>query len=219
MVNKVEQELLTATKLPARSNESVVKYRARIARTVDDFTEAAWKALSPAAQDWVNEAVAAMQEKRDVPDFPPGEVEEPVQKRDESTNAPESPTPTPNESESKAEPPQKPKTAPADKPATDRGRPLSSSVPFFRRLCIEHPTLRFDELLRKALDAGHQVSKGSATVVFYEVRATMRTLVEMGLLQGPEKVAAPEKAPAKPTPKARRTDAKPSPASPPIAAE
>lgn len=75
MATAIEAELVEASGFEPRRNYERQDYLAALARAIDTMEEDDYDKLSTEAQDWFNEAVKAMNKKKDLPEFPDAATE------------------------------------------------------------------------------------------------------------------------------------------------
>ena len=69
-MSAIEKELVEASSFEPRKNLERQDYLASLARAINEVPEDEFDALSTEAQDWFNDAVRALNKKKDLPDFP-----------------------------------------------------------------------------------------------------------------------------------------------------
>lgn len=204
-LSAVETEILKATEAkPRGKKEPEQKYRARLARSVDEWCKAAgssqaaddrWDGLSAEAQSWMESAATAVNDKTDIPEFPGSED---TSSEDNATQPPEGKEKPMKKSKEKGEKAPKEKVAKAPKekvakakkekaPKAPRG-PGKHSI--FRKRVIEGfikgggktkfaPV--YDAYVEKVGEA-EAITRPSASVVASNTIQTLQILDEMGLL-------------------------------------
>lgn len=227
--SQIEQELLTATKLPEKSGEDRQKYLARLARATNALADPEYAKISQAAQTWIKSAVVGINSRgaTPIPDFsdyvdsdagtppPPAPVTaRPVTNIEAPPPPPASPavgrpvlddagTP-PNPNPAGAATPTSPSQG--AKPVVD-AKKKRGSTDYFRKLLIKDPNKKSDVLVKETTEAGFTISPSTAYVVYYETKNTMKALIDMGMLP---KTALPD--PPAEEPKAPAAAATPAPA-------
>jgi hypothetical protein len=98
MASGIEQELLEASGFEPRRNLGRQDYLAALARAINEVDETDFDAMSVEAQDWFNDAVRALNKKKNLPDFPDAETETEVAKasKGEKDGTEGDPTPPPS---------------------------------------------------------------------------------------------------------------------------
>jgi len=151
----VHVELLEASKAePQRENEDDNRYRARIAREVDQMDDALWKGLSKEAQEWGNKAVEDLNKKAPVLDFPVLEEAEDDKEEVEELR----------------------KTAKTHLPGAKRKR---GACRLYREIMIGDVSLKKEEIFEQLKAKGFQLSEGTGQILYYETKMTLSVLANL----------------------------------------
>ena len=132
MANAIEKELMDATRLQRKRDETFQSWAKRLTGAVADLSQDDWDNLSKTAQGWANEATRAVNRKDDIANFPAdnGEEPEPDDSYEETgepeEGEPEEPEPEPDEPE-----PEEPEPEPDN--GEPEGEPMESDAPRGRR--------------------------------------------------------------------------------------
>ena len=93
MSSKIENELLAATGVKKEAVADATEYRVALMRAIAKLDDKGWDGLSPAAQDWYNDAATARKDKKDIPDFPDEVADAPTRTRKAAAAEPEAEAP------------------------------------------------------------------------------------------------------------------------------
>jgi len=88
-MSELQDELVKASGFEPTKNYDRQNWLAALARSVNELPEEDFDGLSVEAQDWFNEAVKALNKKKDVPDFPDAEPTEEAAADDAETETEE----------------------------------------------------------------------------------------------------------------------------------
>ena len=207
----VEQELLEALEAkPKKASETPQDYRARLIRAANEMDEGEWKKLSIGTQRWVNNGVEAIQDKKEIDDFPDSEptgeedadaeeAEKPSKKSraaDPDEDEEEDPKPKAKEGPSPKKVADPEKEGTKEKPATKkppvkrdpedsdtRPKKKGGAGRTFRTFLIQHPEEPIPDLVKRVEKAGYQISLSTVTTIYYETKQTLEILDDLGMLK------------------------------------
>ena len=181
MPSAIEQELIEACEFdPPRKYDDRQDHLAALARAINKIKDVDFDALSVDAAEWFNDAVRALKEKRDIPEFGDFEEEANADPDEEAAEeaAPEKPKPKPEPAKRRAKgvPPRKLEhppidasgieTAELDKWGIVKGSKNSAAAAMLETGCrmsdITHSIGgTYYNLVERLRKAGHSIEKGS----------------------------------------------------------
>lgn len=80
-MSKILKQLCEVTEVNQKRGEDEADFKKRLIQAISELNDEDWNSLSAEAQDWFNDAVDAMNAKKDIPAFPDAEKEEPTSRR------------------------------------------------------------------------------------------------------------------------------------------
>jgi len=154
-MSKIQKELCDATEIDPKRDESRQSFLVRLAAAAaNQLPDALWDKLSPAAQDWVNEAADAANAKKELSDFP--DVEPPAEsgggRRRVSGTAPA------------ASDPFEPKVKDDVKVTTKRGSVITGKIVEMDKevVVLQTPAGKEEEVLRDRIEKIEPLAGGAA---------------------------------------------------------
>jgi len=166
----IEAELTKATGLKKKARESKARWAGRLVRGAQDLEDAKWEKLSEGAQQWVNDAVEAMNEENDIPEFPSDEAS-PAKKTTKKKAAKKKAASKKSKDEEEERTPE-PK---------EKKKPKRGGGQRYREIFLTNPEMTKEELLEAITNEGFKLSVGTADIIYYEVRACLGALNDTGI--------------------------------------
>ncbi len=187
----IEAELSKATKVKQKDGEKRQKYLGRLATEVNELADEDFDALSKDAQDWTNSALAKMNKKKDVEDFPGAEAEEEATDEEEAKPAKKAAKADDEEDEAPAKPTRVRATAkaddeedeapakPAKKKAEKKGPGATSQL---REYILKNPKATREQCMEFLKEAELTIGDTTRNIVYYDTHTTLKMLKRLGKL-------------------------------------
>jgi len=154
-MSKIQKELCDATEIDPKRDESRQSFLVRLAAAAaNQLPDALWDKLSPAAQDWVNDAADAANAKKELSDFP--DVEPPAESSSGRRRVSGS-TPV-------ASAPFEPKVKDDVKVTTKRGSVITGKIVEMDKevMVLQTPAGKEEEVLRDRIEKVEPLAGGAA---------------------------------------------------------
>lgn len=155
-MSEIEKELLAVSKCKKKApGEDHQKYLTRLMRLVSKVNNDDWESISPAAQDWNNDAAQACKEGTKLANFP--DYEGPEIEEDEAPK----------------------EEAPPPKRAVKQRK--SSACHVIKTLVVKKPTITVQEIADKLKSNEMKVSNVTIATLRSDTRDTLRVVNELGI--------------------------------------
>jgi hypothetical protein len=162
MKSAIEEELLAVLgkKFKVKESESKQTYLARVIRGIDKLKDEDWKVLSEEAQDWLNKGIQAIEESEEIADFPDWEASEAKEETGKKTKSK--------------------RKKKVKKKVSKKRVPASHAM---RLIILKNLKIGKEAAIEELQNQGHELKRNPATLIYYDVRATVKALRELKMLK------------------------------------
>lgn len=188
----VKAELLGVVSLKQKKGEDGAKFRARLLKEINKkITDEQWDALSPDAQNWVNDSVEDLEQDKPVRPFPGDDAETEAEEAEEPAK-PKASKKKSGKKAAKAEADEEPAEKPAKKAKTKKSKSSDGEVRssgrgermdvLYEIICGD-PKLTKEEVVEEMTKRGYEITPATVQTFHYAAHRAMKALEKLGRLK------------------------------------